>query len=157
MAKMSKVELFINRATEAQWYDMREDREKAITASEKATFRKKYGFYPATIRPYETMHFIDRVNFELSQEKNAASSELRAENERLKLELEKYKAKCAAPAFCKMTGESKKATFYATSETLARFTKLIDKVEAVYGYKKYLAASFVMEEAMKRFEEIFEE
>ena len=41
--------------------------------------------------------------------------------------------------------------FYATKESLERFDRAADRVSEKYGYKKYLAAAFILEELLTRF------
>ena len=50
-----------------------------------------------------------------------------------------------------MCGERQKATFYATTESLYLFDSAVERVSEKYGYKKYIAAAFILGELVTRF------
>ena len=54
------------------------------------------------------------------------------------------------PGFRPIKGSSVKANFYATQPALELFNKYVDDIVERYCYKRYLAAAFVLEEALKR-------
>lgn len=61
------------------------------------------------------------------------------------------------PAIRPMTGEPAKANFYATQSSLALLDKLSEEVANCYGFKKSIAAAFIIEEGIARLGEIPEE
>ena len=78
--------------------------------------------------------------------------ELEKQNQELR---EQLYAAPSLPAMRMMSGESAKATFYATKSSLALFNSVVNKVSEEYGFKKYLAAAFVLEESLKCFSGLF--
>ena len=60
------------------------------------------------------------------------------------------KALTSFPPIKPMKGKCVKANFYATQEALDLFNKVVDMVVEMYGFKRYFAVSFVLEEAIRR-------
>lgn len=137
MARTPRIEEFCKKLTDAEWVDLSAEM-AAIGKDEKAeqAFIDKYGFKPTSMRGYEIQHYIELEKREkMLQEQRAA---LTTNSEQ------------GFPPIRAMKGSSVKANFYATQESLDAFNALVDEVVELYGFKRYLAVAFVLEEAVKR-------
>lgn len=147
---MTKIEKFYQTATDSEWEAMAALRKEAGKDPEKiSSFKAQYGFTPDSIRPYELMHFQ-----ELEKRRQAAQDieKLKEQNEALQRQIEFLRKRWVTLPPCRMMeGERVKASFYATKDSLERFDRAADRVSERYGYKKYLAAAFILEELLTRF------
>lgn len=147
---MTKIEKFYQTATDSEWETMATLRKEAGKDPAKiSSFKAQYGFTPDSIRPYELMHF-----HELEKQRQAAQDmqKLKERNAALQSQIEFLRKQWVTLPSCRMMeGERVKATFYATKESLERFDRAADRVSEKYGYKKYLAAAFILEELLTRF------
>ena len=147
---MTKIEKFYQTATDSEWDTMAALRKEAGKDPEKiSSFKAQYGFTPDSIRPYELMHFQ-----ELEKQRQAAQDieKLKEQNEALQRQIEFLRKRWVTLPPCRMMeGERVKASFYATKDSLERFDRAADRVSEKYGYKKYLAAAFILEELLTRF------
>lgn len=147
---MTKIEKFYQTATDSEWDTMAALRKEAGKDPAKiSSFKAQYGFTPESIRPYELMHFQ-----ELEKQRQAAQTieKLKEQNTALQRQIEFLRNKWVTLPPCRMMeGERVKATFYATKDSLERFDRAADRVSEKYGYKKYLAAAFILEELLSRF------
>lgn len=147
---MTKIERFYQTATDSEWEAMAAfHKEAGKDAAKISSFKAQYGFTPDSIRPYELMHFQ-----ELEKQRQASQDieKLKEQNEALQRQNEFLRKRWVTLPPCRMMeGERVKATFYATKESLELFDKAADRVSEKYGYKKYLAAAFVLEELLTRF------
>lgn len=146
---MSKIEDFYKNASDAQWEALAAERSKVLTEEDVAAFKEAHGFMPESIRPYEIMHFQ-----ELKKQQariNEALESLKLENEKLKSEMVGQKNNDSAfPQWHKVKGESVRLTCYATQTAIDLLQNAVDKTVDEYGFKRYLATAFVLEEAIKR-------
>lgn len=147
---MTKIEKFYQTATDSEWEAMAAFRKEAgKDAAKISSFKAQYGFTPESIRPYELMHFQ-----ELEKQRQAAQAieSLKEQNTALQRQIEFLRNKWVTLPPCRMMeGERIKASFYATKDSLERFDRAADRVSEKYGYKKYLAAAFILEELLSRF------
>lgn len=147
---MTKIERFYQTATDSEWETMAALRKEAgKDAAKISSFKVQYGFTPDSIRPYELMHFQ-----ELEKQRQAVQDieKLKEQNGALQRQIEFLRKRWVTLPPCRMMeGERVKATFYATKESLELFDKAADRVSEKYGYKKYLAAAFILEELLSRF------
>ena len=147
---MTKIEKFYQTATDSEWETMAALRKETGKDPAKiSSFKAQYGFTPDSIRPYELMHF-----HELEKQRQAAQDleKLKERNAALQCQIESLRKRWVTLPPCRMMeGERIKASFYATKESLERFDRAADRVSEKYGYKKYLAAAFILEELLTRF------
>ena len=137
MARTPRIEDFCKKLTDAEWEALSAEM-AAIGKDEEAeqAFTDKYGFKPTSIRGYELQHYIELEKRETMLQEQRA--------ELLKTSAQGF------PPIRAMKGSSVKANFYATQESLDAFNALVDEVVELYGFKRYLAVAFVLEEAVKR-------
>lgn len=147
---MTKIEKFYQTATDSEWETMATLRKEAgKDAAKISSFKAQYGFTPDSIRPYELMHFQ-----ELEKQRQASQTieKLKEQNEALQRRIEFLREQWVTLPPCRMMeGERVKATFYATKDSLELFDRASARVSEKYGYKKYLAAAFILEELLTRF------
>lgn len=150
---MTIIENFYKNATDEDWETMAVLRKEAGKDPVKlADFKKQYGFTPDSIRPYEQMHFHE---FENRRKDLQTIEQLAQENAKLKEEAKAlHNLWINPPPSRMMSGERQKATFYATTETLEMFDSAVDRVSDMYGYKKYIAAAFILDELLIRFKSL---
>lgn len=146
---MSKIEDFYKNASDAQWEAIAAERSKVLTEEDAAAFKEAHGFMPESIRPYEVMHFHELKKQQ--QRINEALEALKHENEKLKSEMAGQKnSESVFPQWRKVKGSSVRMTCYTTQAAIDLFHAAVDKTIDEYGFQKYLAAAFVLEEALKR-------
>lgn len=63
---------------------------------------------------------------------------------------EQINALTSFPPIKPMRGECVKANFYATEEAVELLNKAVDMVVENYGFKRFLATAFILEECIKR-------
>lgn len=146
---MSKIEDFYKTATDAQWEALAAERSKVLSEADAAAFKDTYGFMPESIRPYEIMHFHELKKQEQRIDETLES--LKLENEKLKSKLtERKNNEPGFPQWRKVNGKSVRLTCYATQTAIDLLQNAVDKTIDEYGFQKYLATAFVLEEAIKR-------
>lgn len=146
---MSKIEDFYKNASDAQWEAIAAERSKVLTEEDVAAFKEAHGFMPESIRPYEVMHFQ-----ELKKQQtriNEALESLKQENEKLKSEIAGQKNnESDFPQWRKVKGKNVRMTCYTTQTAIDLFHAAVDKTVEEFGFQRYLATAFVLEEAIKR-------
>ena len=157
---MARIEDFCRDLSDEDWESLsaemnRIDQSKDAEAAK--AFADKYGFQYKSLRSYETQHYIEvkkreRIIENETHELRYRVAELEKE---LAAALHSDTAISIIPATRMMKGRSAKATFYATEDALELFSNVVDHVSEEYGFKKYLAAAFVLEESLKCFSGLF--
>lgn len=147
---MNAIENFYKTATNEDWETMAALRkETGKDPAKLADFKKNYGFTPDSIRPYELMHFHElenrRKDLQSIEQLTQENAELQEQNKALN------NLWLNPPPSRMMSGERQKATFYATTESLYLFDSAVERVSEKYGYKKYIAAAFILGELVTRF------
>lgn len=146
---MSKIEDFYKNASDAQWEAIAAERSKVLTEEDAAAFKEAHGFMPESIRPYEVMHFHELKKQQ--QRINEALESLKLENEKLQSELAGQKnIESIFPQWRKVKGKRVRLNCYATQTAIDLLHAAVDKTVDEYGFQRYLAAAFVLEEALKR-------
>ena len=79
--------------------------------------------------------YINRIN------------ELTKQNKELQKQIDKLQS---FPPIRPMSGKSVKANFYATQEAVELLNKAVDMAVDNFGFKRFLATAFILEEGLKR-------
>ena len=157
---MARIEDFCRDLSDADWESLSAEMNRIDQnrdAEEAKAFADKYGFQYKSLRPYEIQHYIEVKKREriIENETHELRYRVAEQEKELAAALHSDTAISIIPATRMMEGKSAKATFYATDSSLALFNTIVNKVSEKYGFKKYLAAAFVLEESLKCFSGLF--
>lgn len=156
MAQNTKLDIFVRNSTPNDWRVV-EDEYNRLTAlkdteelkAESETFKNKYGFSYNSLYPYLKMREILFSQLSNDNSNSAELEALRAENARLKEELNDKPIRKIK--YRKVTGQSYKIQLYATKESAALFNGLIESVADETGLVKFRATALIFEEVAKLF------
>lgn len=134
---MANIYEFCKQLTDSDWEKLSADIAEIGKDEQKdKAFSEKYGFKSSSIRGYELQHYIEleRRNKMLAEQK---AELLKGTNQ-------------GFPPIRPMKGECVKCNLYATQSSLDAFNKMVDDVVELYGFRRYHAVAFLLEEMMKR-------
>lgn len=152
---MARIEDMVRKFTDEKWEIVISEME-AVFRGEKdeQLFVDTYGCKPGSMKAYAVQHNIEleiRNKMLMEQRQELLSGKTDSEMQKKVDELQGTIDKLLSfPPIKPMTGKCVKANFYATEEALELFNKVIDMVVEMYGFKRYYAVSFVLEEGIRR-------